>query len=152
MAFVPGESNLLYAGSDTLFAVNGGAGYFYKLAAVDIHGNESGFALLTPSDITGVLGTNVPLVAWLAPAAPNPAPGSSVLRFALQVEGRVTLTLYDPEGRKVRELVGGMLSAGEHAVAWDGRDDVGREVPVGLYCFRLQAGGKVLVQRLALIR
>ncbi len=58
-AFVPGESNLL--GSTTGATLHDGSwvkayGYFYKLVAVDRHGNPSPAALLRPEDVkVGIL-------------------------------------------------------------------------------------------------
>jgi sugar lactone lactonase YvrE len=50
-SFVPSDFNRLGSTTDTTFVDPNAASYFYKLSAVDVHGNESGFALLKPSDI-----------------------------------------------------------------------------------------------------
>jgi hypothetical protein len=49
--FVPSDLNRLGTTTDTTFVDPNAASYFYKLSAVDVHGNQSGFALLKPSDI-----------------------------------------------------------------------------------------------------
>ena len=95
-----------------------------------------------------VRGANVPREVWLAPPVPNPARATATLLFALPVEGAVNLAIYDVSGRQVRELVSGVLPAGEHERRWDGRDDAGRTVQSGLYFVRLQSAGKLLTVRM----
>ena len=50
-SFVPADINRIGTTTDTTFVDPNAAAYYYKLSAVDVHGNESGFALLKPSDI-----------------------------------------------------------------------------------------------------
>lgn len=83
--------------------------------------------------------------------SPNPALGATTLRFALPRESRVTLAIYDATGRRVRDLVSGLIPAGDHTTTWDGRDGAGRLVPSGLYFCRLEAEGRTLNRRLATI-
>ena len=51
-------------------------------------------------------------------------------------------------GQQVRRLVAGVLEAGEHRVAWDGRDEQGEEVVSGVYLCRAQSGDQVQVRKL----
>ena len=83
---------------------------------------------------------------------PNPSAGPTTLRFSLADASPVTLTIYDVMGRKVAALLNKELSAGGHAVVWDGRADNGRVLASGLYLVRLQAGRDVAVRRLTLVR
>jgi hypothetical protein len=54
--FVPGPENLLVAKSDTGYVDQpGSCAFYYKLSAVDLHGNESRFAMVTPAGPTGAL-------------------------------------------------------------------------------------------------
>lgn len=46
-----------------------------------------------------------------------------------------TVSITDSTGRVVRTASIGPLSAGENAVAWDGRDSAGLPVPAGAYSF-----------------
>lgn len=72
---------------------------------------------------------------------PNPAAGPSSVTFALPSAGHVDLEVYDVSGARVRTLVRGERSAGQHTIAWDGRTDEGRRAPAGLYYLRFQGGG-----------
>ncbi len=62
------------------------------------------------------------------------------------------LVLHDVQGRIVRSVMGGRLSAGIHAVRWDGNDQFNRTVPAGLYFCRLRAAGQTAVRSVLLIR
>ena len=129
-----------------------GQPYYYKLAAEDIHGNLSPFVLVQPSGTTGVDGAHLPSALFLAAPSPNPAHGGTALRFGLPVEARVSLVLYDQQGRRIRELVNGTLVAGEHIATWDGHDSAGRVAASGLYFARLEATGRTLTQRVVAIQ
>jgi hypothetical protein len=93
-----------------------------------------------------------PLRTALFANAPNPARGFTVFRFALVEAQDIRLDILDPGGRTVRTVVEGRHKAGRHAAFWDGRDGLGRQVPAGVYLFRLQAGGKSLWRKLLLTR
>ncbi len=75
----------------------------------------------------------LPTAPTLYQSSPNPARGSSTIRFFLPVRAEVTLSIYDVRGRLVRELARGPFGAGEHEVVWDGRDAHGRRAAAGIY-------------------
>jgi hypothetical protein len=145
--FVPGPANQIASPPDTGYSDPGAAGSYYKLSAVDVHGNESGFALLTPGTIVGVPGAGAPSVAWLAPVSPNPARGTALVRFGLPRESEVRLAIFDLGGRVVAELKRGRLPAGEYAVPWVGRDGE-RGSSSGLFWVRLEVEGRSFTRRL----
>jgi len=88
---------------------------------------------------------------WLG-AAPNPARGALEFRFGNPRRERVTLALYDAQGRRVRVLLDTEVPAGMHALAWDGRDDAGRMVPSAVYFCRLECNGLRRVTPVAMLR
>ena len=91
-------------------------------------------------------------VAALHPGVPNPFRFETQIRFDLPQDTSVRLCIYDVEGRLVRTLASGPESAGSRSVVWDGRDDEGREVAAGVFFSKLEATGKVLVQKSILLR
>ena len=78
--------------------------------------------------------------AFVAPW-PNPGRGSTHFRLALPVAASPRVALYDVTGRRVRLLHDGALPAGEHALAWDGRNDAGQPVGAGIYFVRARWDG-----------
>jgi hypothetical protein len=147
--FVPGPGNLVASQPDTGYADAGAAGSYYKLIAVDSHGNESPVSLLSPS---GTVDVTTPPTAWalaLAPALPNPSARVTTCRFTLPSEGRVRVTMHDAAGRLVRVLIDARMPAGEHSVRWTGEHEAGGRMPSGLYFARLAFAGRVLTTKVA---
>jgi len=146
-AFVPGASNLVASPADTGYADMAPPDSYYKLSAVDAHGNESDFALVSPPAGLDV-NDHPALVLALARPAPNPARSAPRIGFSLAHDTHVSLSIYDIAGRRERTLVEGLLPAGEHAQVWDLRDASGAIVHDGLYLVRMEADGKRFTERL----
>ena len=146
--FIPGSANRLgYATTAAFDDPAFSAGSYYKVSAIDRHGNESPHALLTPQQVTGVAGGSVPSISFLAPPAPSPASVSCAFEFGLSRDGRVRLELFDLAGRRLRALRDGNETAGVHRAAWDLRDGRGRRVGPGIYWARFSAEGRTIARR-----
>ncbi|HLP17815.1 MAG TPA: flagellar hook capping FlgD N-terminal domain-containing protein [Bacteroidota bacterium] len=53
--------------------------------------------------------------------------------------GNVAVDVYNDKGEVVRELKGGDLSAGDHEMTWDGKNDAGVQMTDGKYTFKVKA-------------
>jgi hypothetical protein len=95
--------------------------------------------------------TTSPSGASLAPAAPNPFAGGTVIRYSLPVAGPVEVGVYDLAGRRIRTLVSATLAAGEHSVEWNRTDDDGARVAPGVYLYRLRANGVSEAKRMIVL-
>ena len=146
--FVPDAGNLVAALHDSVWTNAVSAPYFYKLCAVDIHGNASPYAFCQPSGTTDISGVALPTEVWLARAAPNPAREGCTIRFGLPACTRLSLAVHDVQGRRVRMLARGDWAAGEHALRWDGKDDSGARVRGGLFLVRLETPQRIVVTKL----
>jgi hypothetical protein len=93
-----------------------------------------------------------PTALELLPPRPNPAPGSATFAFVLPRAGEARVGIFDVRGARVRALDGGMLAAGPHSLAWDGRDGGGRAVRSGIYVVQLELAGERRTQRLAVVK
>ena len=84
---------------------------------------------------------------------PNPATAGTRIAFLLPatVEGKVSLGVYDANGRRVRELHGG-FSPGRNDVVWDSADESGTPVRSGVYFYRLDVAGLRYSRRMAVVR
>jgi flagellar hook assembly protein FlgD len=87
----------------------------------------------------------------LAPAAPNPFRARTALRWALPQAGDVRVRVHDVAGRLVRTLQNGWMTAGEHSVAWDSKNDRGGLVRPGLYFVRLEHAGRSVGEKVVLL-
>jgi len=79
--------------------------------------------------------------ARLESAWPNPASGTTRVRFTMAHAARVILSVHDAAGRFVRALVDGERVDGSHEVIWDGTSSDGRAVSAGVYIVRLAGDG-----------
>jgi hypothetical protein len=91
-------------------------------------------------------------VARLSVGRPNPFGAHTEIDFFIPASGRVSLTVYDVLGRRVRTLLDRDQSAGAHMATWDGRDDRGRSVAQGVYFTVLRTASAKRAQRLTLLR
>lgn len=82
-------------------------------------------------------------------AAPNPFHDGTTIRLALdRAQSGVRLEIYDVGGRLIRTVFSGSLPAGVHTLAWDGRDDVGRSSPAGLYFLQARTADSTFQRKL----
>jgi hypothetical protein len=153
--FPPGEGNLISAVTDTT-TFDGDwtweTTYWYKVSAVDIHGNESEFTLLSPEQITGDDPEPIPLAAYIDQNWPNPFNPSTTIAFGLKRAGHTSLRIYDTAGRLVRVLVDEERPAGNYTEQWNGLDDRGSMVASGVYFYRLAAGSFLETRKMVLLR
>ena len=82
-------------------------------------------------------------------AGQNPSP-SSKLEFTVPKAGRVSLRLYDAQGRLVRTLVDQDAAPGSFTARWDGRAADGSQVARGIYFARFTAGGESIEKKVVL--
>jgi len=96
-----------------------------------------------------------PGIAGLFLSAPSPNPTSRGAALALELKAgtRTSASVYDVAGRVVRRLFGDRsLEAGRHTLAWDGRDDAGRQVAAGVYYLRLATPGGDETRKVVVVR
>ncbi len=67
---------------------------------------------------------------------PNPFNPTTTIEYALPVDARVTLEVYDVLGRRVAELVNGYVPAGYYAAEFDAST-----LASGVYLYRIKADG-----------
>lgn len=127
-------------------------GFYYKISALDVHGNESGFALLRPEDVTGAETPKAPEATYLRQNYPNPFNPVTKIEYGLAAPERMYLRIYDAAGRLVRELVNEVRPAARYEDVWDGRDGAGRQIASGMYFYRLDAGAFTQTKKMILLR
>jgi len=86
----------------------------------------------------------------LATAGANPAGGMMTLRYVLPGAGRVSLELFDVQGRRLATLASGVEEAGEHQVRWNGTLEGGASAKAGVYLARLRSDFGARVVRIVL--
>jgi len=88
-----------------------------------------------------------PLAFELLAPHPNPFNSRAWITFSLPADAEVGLTLYNLEGRLVRNLAGGNMAAGSHRLMIDAG-----ELATGMYLLRLESGGQRLQRNVVVVR
>jgi putative serine esterase DUF676 len=83
---------------------------------------------------------------------PNPSSGPVRVAFALDRPGAVDLRVFALDGREVATLTRSVWDAGNHEVAWSGRDAHGANVRAGVYIVRYSTGGAAETRRIVRLR
>ena len=83
---------------------------------------------------------------------PNPFNPGTTIRFSVPSSSHIKLTVFDPDGRRVKTLVNEVYPAGQHKTEWDGTDSRGNPTSTGVYLYRLQAGKTVLTRKMTLVK
>ena len=90
---------------------------------------------------------DVPAVAALHAAYPNPFSGATTVAFDLPVAQPIALSVYDVLGRRVAVLAEGEHAAAAHAVRFHARG-----LASGTYIVHLRLADRVLTRRLTVAR
>ena len=94
----------------------------------------------------------LPLEIYISGNYPNPFNSSTVIKFGIPEECRVSLAIYDLLGRSVINLIQDNLQSGHHVIQWNGKNKQGKDVPTGIYFYRFEGGGKIYSEKMTLIR
>jgi len=157
-AAIVGSAQFFYNGDPTVsfgIAANSANGHLRATAVTDtsyrdIAATYPGYVYLDPG--AGV-GEMTAFENRLYATSPNPFDRSTVVRYELARNSRVTIEIFDVAGQVVETLVDLQAQeAGPYSVAWDGCDANGREVAPGVYFYRMEAGSIVKTKRMRLLK
>ncbi len=119
----------------TSFSDTPGAGtWFYRVEAM-----RGGAIVMQSSPVRADIGGQ--LAAKLSFRAPSPNPSSGLVSLSFSVPSDLDGTsgdvkIFDLSGREIATVFSGRLTAGQRAVAWDGRDAAG-QLHVGVFYARV---------------
>ncbi len=88
----------------------------------------------------------------LGASRPNPMFGATTVQFELPESTLVRLNIYDVRGRRVTTLANRTMSAGSHALRWNGNDQDGSRVAQGVYFYELKAAGQTRTRKMMVVR
>jgi hypothetical protein len=72
---------------------------------------------------------------------PNPFNPSTTIRYALPVESRVSVEVFNAIGQRVKTLASGTMVAGYQSIEWNGTNGWGQQLGSGVYFVRFAATG-----------
>ncbi len=132
---ISGEDAIVGANLDWGYSSASGAAYFISNDETSI-----GKEIITNSNISDAVNH------------PNPFNPTTIISFSILDESNVDISIYNIKGQKVKQLVNDQLSAGEHSVVWDGRDDNEKTVGSGLYFYKIKTKDKELTKKMLLLK
>jgi flagellar hook assembly protein FlgD len=89
--------------------------------------------------VTG--GSEMPKEFALSQNYPNPFNPTTHIKYALPVDSRLAMEIYNVIGQRVRTLVNGDQAAGYHIAEWNGTNNAGAQLASGMYLLRMSATG-----------
>ncbi len=83
---------------------------------------------------------------------PNPFNPTTHIPFQMAAAGPVKLSIYNQSGQRIRVVRDGVAAAGWHTAFWDGQDDLGAQVPSGIYYCRMETNSFHEIKKLLLLK
>jgi flagellar hook assembly protein FlgD len=96
--------------------------------------------------------TTVPTTFAISQNYPNPFNPTTMIDYAVREQSFVGIKVYNLLGQEVKDLVSEEMDAGVYSVAWDGRDNFGKEVPSGMYMYKMNAGSFSQTRKMMLLK
>ena len=118
---------------------------FYRIKQTDFDGE---FTYYEPIKVT----ISAPETFVLLQNYPNPFNPYTEINYQLPKKEHVSIIIYNLQGQKVRTLVEGMQVANYYSIGWDSKDSWGRELPTGIYMYRIKAGTFIESKKMLLLK
>ena len=121
--------------------------------------NQKPWAFIILENSTAQLDTDEP-VTFITPEQyrlaqnyPNPFNPNTTIEYAIPINRKVSVKVYNVTGQLVRTLVNNqMVNAGTHKVVWDGKNHLGNQVSTGMYLYSLEWAGAKKVKTMTLVK
>ena len=107
--------------------------------------------------LKAILPERLPTQTQLLANYPNPFNPETWIPFELGQDAEVTLTIYDVQGQRVRQLRLGIVIAGRYvttdqAVYWDGKTETGERVASDTYFYQIAAGDYSEIRQMVILK
>jgi len=83
---------------------------------------------------------------------PNPFNQQTAISYRIPAYCKVRLDVYNILGQLVITLVNETKQPGLHKINWNGKDSTGKDVPSGLYVYKIKAGNSENVRKMILMK
>jgi len=82
---------------------------------------------------------------------PNPFNPSTTIKFSVQNDSNINLSIYNIKGQKIKTLANNEFTKGNHSIIWNGDDFSGKAVSSGIYFYKLNVNGKTEIIKKCLL-
>ena len=83
---------------------------------------------------------------------PNPFNPSTTIVYQLPKTSAVNVSVFDINGKLVKEILSKTQIEGSHEVVWDGTSQNGNRVASGIYIYAVKSGESILSKQMILIK
>ncbi len=82
---------------------------------------------------------------------PNPFNSETVIRFSITQNDKVSLEVFDINGRSIKSLLNEYRYPGCYSIKWDGTGNDGNKAATGIYIYRLKINKQMLTKKMILV-
>jgi flagellar hook assembly protein FlgD len=108
--------------------------------------------LRRPTDVQQIDLPIVPDEFSLEQKYPNPFNPTTEIIYSLPKETEVTLAVYNTIGQKALTLVSEKQATGKYRVRWSGLDQNGKNLPTGIYLYRLETSEFTSAKKMLMVK
>jgi hypothetical protein len=130
--------------------------YYWRVSALNEHGESrySDMSYFYTRDTTTAINNfnEIPSELILYQNYPNPFNPNTTIKYLLDKNTRVYLSIYNISGLKICDLVEQYQNSGIHQAIWDGRDTSGQFLPSGTYFYKLKTDNRSEIKKMLLIK
>ena len=83
---------------------------------------------------------------------PNPFNPVTTIVYSLPKDSKISISIYNIKGQKVKTLVTGTQPAGSYNVTWNGKDESGKDVTSGIYFYKLKTQNNEITRKMLLLK
>ena len=84
---------------------------------------------------------------------PNPFNPNTLIQFTLGQKELVNLNIFDIQGRLIKSLVSNSYyPSGYYNITWDGKNNMGIQVPSGMYLYKLVSENQTITRKMVLMK
>lgn len=95
---------------------------------------------------------NLPDQIVLEQNYPNPFNLATQIDYKIIKPSHVALKIYSLNGTAIKTLIDNDHESGNKSVVWDGKDNLGRSVPSGIYIYKIESGNFIVARKMILVK
>ena len=149
----PNGTQMAYSFHDN--EIEGNTTYYYWLESISINGLSDYYGPITVSTSGGPEGPTPPaqiVNTTLHPAFPNPFNPNVFVPYTIKDAAKVSITIYNAKGQKVKSYSIDHGKGGTYNFAWDAKADNGKELGSGNYIIKMQSGSYTGITKAVLLK
>ena len=101
---------------------------------------------------SGMKNASIPIRGFRLENYPNPFNSSTTIRYAVPRPEHVIVKIYNIKGEEITTLINEQRNAGDYQILWDGKDQLGKSMPTGIYICQIRSQSATENARMLLIR